>query len=72
MKKIFELQPANGRKSFGGKCKVFEQDGKAQLLSYETIVAEINLEDNAYTQLWEGRSQTTDSHIKAFKQFYGV
>lgn len=70
--KIFELIPTNGRKSFGGKAKVIEQDGEAKLLSYETIVAQINLETREYTQIWEGKSATTSNHIKAFKEFYGV
>ena len=70
--KVFELTPTNGRKSFNGKCRVIEQEGKAQLLSYDTIVGEINLETREYTQLWGGKSQTTSSHIKAFKEFYGV
>lgn len=70
--KTFELIPTNGRKSFNGKCRVIEQGGTVQLLSYDTIVGEINLETREYIQLWEGKSRTTSSHIKAFKEFYGV
>lgn len=69
--KVFELTPNNGRKSFNGKCKVIEDGGVAQLLSYTTFVAEINLETKEYKQHGE-YSQTTNSHIKAFKEFYGV
>lgn len=69
--KTFELIPTNGRKSFGGKARVIEQDGFAKLLSYDTIVAQINLETKEYTQ--NGKySMTTSSHINSFKQFYGV
>jgi len=71
MKNIFELTPTNGRKSFNGKCKVIVENNKAELLSYDTIVAEINLETKEYKQ--NGNySQTTNTHINAFKQFYGV
>ena len=72
MKQIFELSPTNGRKSFNNKAKVIVENGKAELLSYDTIVAEIDLETKQYKQLWEGKSNTTNSHIKAFKNFYGI
>ena len=71
MEQIFELIPTNGRKSFGGKAKVIVDNGVAKLLSYTTFVAEINLETGEYTQNGE-YPQTTNSHIKAFKNFYGV
>jgi hypothetical protein len=70
MKQIFELSPKN-RKSFGGKCKVIVENGKAELLSYDTIVATYDLENKEYKQNGE-YSQTTNSHIKAFKEFYGI
>jgi len=70
MKQIFELSPKN-RKSFGGKCKVIVENGKAELLSYDTIVATYDLENKEYKQNGE-YSQTTNSHIKAFKEFYSV
>lgn len=71
MKNVFELSPTNGRKSFSGKAKVIVENGKAELLSYDTIVAEIDLNTNEYKQ--NGNySQTTNSHIKAFKEFYSV
>ena len=68
---IFELTPTNGRKSFGGKAKVIVENGLAKCLSYETIVAEYNIEtkefvDNGYY------SKTTTSHINAFKSYYGI
>ncbi len=71
MKQTFSLIPTNGRKSFGGKCKVIVENGKAELLSYDTIVATYDLENNEYKQNGE-YSQTTNSHIKAFKEFYSV
>lgn len=69
--KVFELIPTNGRKSFGGKAKVVFENGVAKLLSYTTIVAEIDLETKEYKQNGS-YSQTTNNHIKAFKQFYGL
>ena len=71
-KQVFNLVPTNGRKSFNNKAKVIVENGKAELLSYDTIVAEIDLESKKFTQLWEGKSNTTSSHIKAFKEFYSV
>ncbi len=70
--KVFELTPTNGRKSFNQKAKVIVENGKAKLLSYSTIVAEVDLATNEFKNLWEGSSNTTSSHIKAFKQFYSV
>ena len=67
----FELTPTNGRKSFGGKAKVIVENGVAKLLSYTTIVAEIKLDNKEYKQNGS-YSTTTNNHIKAFKQFYGV
>lgn len=64
----FELQPINGRKSFGGKVKT--EDNISYLYSYSTNVAEYNhttneMKVNGYY------SQTTTSHINAFLDFYG-
>jgi hypothetical protein len=72
MKNIFQLIPTNGRKSFNGKCKVVVANNKAELLSYDTIVASIDLETRHYEQIWEGNTATTNNHIKEFKQFYSV
>lgn len=71
MEQIFELVPTNGRKSFGNKAKVIVENGVAKLLSYSTIVAEYKIGEKEYTQNGE-YSQTTNSHIKAFKNFYGI
>lgn len=68
---IFQLVPTNGRKSFGGKAKVIVENNNAKLLSYETIVAEYNLETKEYQE--NGKySRTTDAHINAFKSYYGI
>lgn len=68
----FELPCFDGRKSFYGKAKVIEQDnGHKQLKSYDTIVGEIDTNNN-YIQLWDGKTQTTTRHIKSFKKFYNL
>lgn len=66
----FELVPTNGRKSFGNKAKVIEENGVSKLLSYDTIVAEFNhienkMKVNGYFSL------TTATHINAFLNYYG-
>lgn len=66
---VLELSPQNTtRKSFYGKAKVLIQDnGTIQLLSYNTIVCEIDTKNN-FNMLWEGKSQTTTRHINEFKK----
>ena len=69
--KIFKLTPINGRKSFGCKAKVIVENNIAKCLSYETIVAEYNIETKEYQE--NGKySRTTDTHINAFKDYYGI
>jgi hypothetical protein len=70
-KQVFNLVLTNGRKSFNNKAKVIVENGKAELLSYDTIVAEVDLSTNKF-KVNGSYSQTTNSHIKAFKQFYSV
>ena len=67
----FELKPVNGRKSFGGKARVVVENEKAKLLSYDTIVAEYDIKSNKFVTYGE-YSTTTNTHIKAFKSFYGI
>ena len=66
--KILELIPIyDSRKSFYNKAKVLLlPDGTIQLQSYCTTVGEIK--NNEYIQLWDGKSQTTNRHIKEFKK----
>lgn len=68
--KVFELVPTNGRKSFGGKAKVIEENGVMQLKSYDTIVAEYNLRDKTM-QVFGIYSNTTVIHIKYFLELCG-
>ena len=66
---IFELSPIHSNvKSFYGKAKVLLQDnGIIQLLSYNTIVCEIDA-DGYFWYTWNGKSNTTTRHINEFKK----
>ena len=70
--RIFELPCLDTRKSFYGKAHVIEHDnGIKQLLSYDTIVCEIN-GAGEFIMLWTGKTQTTTRHIKSFRKFYNI
>lgn len=66
---ILELTPQHcNQSSFYGKAKViFKDDGTLQLLSYDTIVCEIDTMHN-FRMLWDGKSNTTTRHINEFKK----
>lgn len=69
--KMFELTPIDGRKSFGGKCKVLEANtGISKLMSYDTEVATYNHKENKMT-VHGYYSATTARHINAFLDYYG-
>lgn len=56
------------RKSFYGKAKILIQNnGTIQLQSYNTIVCEIDTNNN-FVMLWDGKSNTTTRHINEFKK----
>lgn len=68
----FDLPCFDARKSFYGKAKIIELDnGIKQLKSYNTIVAQID-NNNNYIALWDGKTQTTARHIKSFKKYYNL
>jgi hypothetical protein len=58
----------DSRKDFYGKARVFEQDGKKILVSYQTEVAYI---ENGKPVVKGTYSQTTLRHIKEFLQQNG-
>ena len=64
-----ELTPIHSTvKSFYNKAKVLILDnGTIQLLSYNTIVCEIDTHNN-FNMLWDGKSRTTTRHINEFKK----
>ena len=64
----FLLEPTNGRKSFGGKARVIVENNKAKLLSYDTIVAEYDLESKEFVL----NGSYSSTHIKSFKSYYGI
>lgn len=68
---IFDVEPHNGRASFGGKAKAIVENGKVTLTSYDTPVAEV--EGDTLTILPQGNcSNTTSTHVKAFAHWHGV
>lgn len=68
----FELEPIDNRKSFYGKCRVFElEDGSKILRSYDTYVCKID-PDKTFHKTWNEYSSTTMRHINAFLDYYGI
>lgn len=65
----FDLIPQHSNvKSFYGKAKVLILDnGTIQLMSYNTIVCEVDTNSN-FNMLWDGKSNTTTRHINEFKK----
>ena len=65
---ILELTPQYSNvKSFYSKAKLLIQDnGTIQVMSYTTIVCEIDTYGK-FNMLWDGKSSTTTRHIKEFK-----
>lgn len=76
---IYELKPTpeQNQKSFCDKAYVKQNiDGSESLYSYNTLIMTRDTNGN-YTRQWEGWSQTTGKHIKAFsglnkKQFLNL
>lgn len=64
--KIYELLPADGRRSFYGKAKVLiDNNGTETLYSYDTPIISRST-SGELKRLWSGWSATTGRHIKAF------
>jgi hypothetical protein len=68
---IIQLIPADGKKSFYGKCYVKGCDGYYALFSYGTPICEVNTFVNELTRFWGGYSRTTMRHVNAFMAFLG-
>jgi len=61
---VYEPVP-NGRKSFYGKCAVYErEDGEKALRSYGTVVMTKDADGNLHRH-WDGWSATTARHVLA-------
>ena len=68
--KTFTLNPVNGRKSFGSKMFVQEDENVAKLFSYNTEVAQYDITEKKMTI--NGKyPPTTNTHINAFLDHYG-
>lgn len=64
--KIYELRPIDGRASFYGKARVIIDENSVEtLVSYNTPIMR-RLPDGKLEKLWDGWTQTTSRHIKAF------
>lgn len=61
-----ELIPVDGRKSFYGKARVYKNGNEITLVSYDTEVCKYNIKTGKFIRLWNGYSDTTMRHIKAF------
>ena len=68
--KTYTLDPINGRKSFGGKCRVIEDNDTLKLQSYDTIVAEYNKQTDE-VKVNGYYSSTTMTHINSFLNHVG-
>lgn len=70
--KIYELSPADYRKSFYGKARVIEKDnGEKVLQSYCTDVCKVT-SDGRFVRLWSGYSATTMRHVNSFLSLVGI
>ena len=71
---IYDLLPADGRKSFYGKAKVVETENYVYLLSYDTIICRTNKTggNDEFIKYWDCYSATTMRHINAFMNFIGL
>lgn len=67
---ITELIPTSSRKSFYGKAKVIETNGRKYLRSYDTVVASVN-ENGDVERHSDWLSKTTCSHVKSFIETFG-
>lgn len=69
---ISELVPTNGRKSFNKLAKLMldPANGGHYLRSYDTTVA--GYVGGKVRRYWDGKSNTTSAHIKAFFASCGV
>jgi len=70
MRREYELNCYDSRKSFYGKANVIKDDdtNTIYLKSYSTLVCKI--EGGIFSRLWDGYSNTTMRHVNSFlKEF---
>lgn len=73
VERSFYLIPADGRKSFYGKCHVDVFGDEATLYSYNTPICTYNTKTGELVkhEAWN-YSMTTKRHQKAFLKHYGI
>lgn len=73
MKKIIvtELIPTDSRKSFNGRAKIVEANGRKNLLSYSTLMCGIDSRGKIH-RYSDFQSATTNRHVKAFLETVGA
>jgi len=62
----YVLCPVDSRKSFYGKCHVYETDAYKYLESYETLMCRVKKDDKTFEKLSDYKSQTTTRHLNSF------
>ncbi|MBR5272771.1 MAG: hypothetical protein IKU25_05185 [Clostridia bacterium] len=70
IKKLIELKPVDGRRSFYGKATAARVGGVWVCYSYNTPVASVDDAGNV-RRLWNGCSVTTSRHLRAFFATFG-
>ena len=63
---------ATTQKSYYGKAKIYEKDGRIILRSYNTDVIAIDVKNGCFERLWNGYSKTTMAHINDFLRLYNM
>ena len=70
--RVTGLNPTR-QKSYYGKANIVEDDnGKAYLQSYDTVVCSVDPNSGKFTRLWDGSSATTMKHINDFRRLYNL
>lgn len=71
VRRVSDLIPTKGQRSFYGKAKLVETDNELFLQSYDTLVCYRN-EKGEFKRLWDGYSPTTMRHVDSFLDYCGM
>jgi len=69
---IIDIEPTNGRKSFFNKAKIVINENKHQLLSYNTIICEYNIDNGEFIMIYNNIGSTSRIHLTEFKKLYNI
>ena len=70
---IIDITPTNGRKSFYNKAKIVINENKHQLLSYNTIICEYNIDNGKFIMIYNNKLRSTSRiHLTEFKKLYNI